>query len=739
MTRSRLLTLAFGLALTAAATIAQEQPQPFLHPDRTTHWYQVVPVREGIDWSTAHRRAAESGGHLATITSAAENAFIAGLCSAANLWVQSGAGMAGPWIGGVQANLVGSGAQRWNWVELEDFSFSAFAPNQPVASPSEDRLHLRSEDQNPGSHWANGSASKLLPGYVVEYAGARVPQTVGLRQHDARSMPGYTLFNPWRSRDTFLIDPRGRVVRRWTSQFYPGMSAYLLPNGHLIRAGKVDHALFTNGGAGGIVEEFDWSGKLVWSYRHATATEIAHHDFAVLPNGNILMIVWELIGKEECLANGRDPQLLSDAMLWPLKVVEVKPDRQHGGGAVVWQWRAWDHLVQDFDPSKKNHGDPATQQQLINLNYTYNDWADWLHANAIDYNPKLDQIMLSVHHFSEIWIIDHSTTTAEAAGHSGGRSGRGGDLLYRWGNQTTMGPGGLQSLFVQHDAQWIAEGLPGAGNVLIFNNGGGRPGGDYSTVDEIALPVPDAHGNYPKTQGFWGPHNPSWTYQAAKRTDFYSSFVSGCQRLRNGNTLICAGAQGYSFEVTPGKQTVWEYRNPVGALGVAVQGSEPYQNVLFRSPRYEADGPELSGLTLTPGPSIERLVRGLRVEGSRLPYRASLGTTARLSFRSAGGRAWRRYQMLCSTTPGLTPVDGRHAAIGLDPLVEVSLLGQAPSVFANFSGYLSGAGLGEAQVHVPPIPALAGLDLHVVALELDPTVPTGIAEISNTVNIQLVR
>ncbi|MGC8644373.1 MAG: hypothetical protein ACP5XB_31305, partial [Isosphaeraceae bacterium] len=47
---------------------------------------------------------------------------------------------------------------------------------------------------------------------------------------------------------------------------------------------------------------------------------------------------------------------------------------------------------------------------------------------------ELDQILLSVHSFSEIWIIDHGTTTAEAATHKGGRSGKGGDLLYRWGN-----------------------------------------------------------------------------------------------------------------------------------------------------------------------------------------------------------------------------------------------------------------------------------------------------------------
>lgn len=54
--------------------------------------------------------------------------------------------------------------------------------------------------------------------------------------------------------------------------------------------------------------------------------------------------------------------------------------------------------------------------------------------NGIDYNPVLDQIALSTHNLNEWYIIDHSTTTAEAATSSGGNSGKGGDLLYRWGN-----------------------------------------------------------------------------------------------------------------------------------------------------------------------------------------------------------------------------------------------------------------------------------------------------------------
>jgi hypothetical protein len=147
----------------------------------------------------------------------------------------------------------------------------------------------------------------------------------------------------------------------------------------------------------------------------------------------------------------------------------------------------------------------------------------------------------------------HSTTTAEAASHKSGKYGKGGDLLYRWGNPRAYRAGTVkdQKLFGQHDSHWIDKGLPGEGHVLIFNNGMRRTGGAHSTVDEIVLPV-DAKGHYQYTPGkAFGPDKPTWSYAAPKRTDFYAPFISGAQRLPNGNTLICSGTNGTIFEVTP--------------------------------------------------------------------------------------------------------------------------------------------------------------------------------------------
>jgi hypothetical protein len=436
---------------------------------------------------------------------------------------------------------------------------------------------------------------------------ARAQQTVGLFLNDDNSYNGYTLFAPMFSRNTYLIDNEGRLVQSWGSNFEPGLSVYLLPTGNVLRTARYAPAgvtRFTAGGQGGRVEEYTWDRTLIWDYIYSDDLRRQHHDIERLPNGNTLMIAWEYKSQTEAIAAGRSPALLPDGELWPDHIIEVEPDGPTGGN-IVWEWHVWDHLVQDLDPTKD-----------INVNYVApGGRADWNHVNAIDYNEALDQIILSVHELSEIWIIDHSTTTAEAAGHTGGNSGMGGDLLYRWGNPEAYDRGDAsdQKLFLQHDAQWIESGRPGAGNILIFNNGQGRPGGNYSSVDEIVPPV-DEFGDYSLEHGLaYGPDDPLWSYTADPTSSFYALNISGAHRLPDGNTFICSGPQGTFFEVTPAQETVWRYVNPIAGGGPIPQGQPVSGNPSFRAYRYGPDYPAFIGKDLTPGDPLEQFNRPIPV------------------------------------------------------------------------------------------------------------------------------
>ncbi len=437
---------------------------------------------------------------------------------------------------------------------------------------------------------------------------APAQQTVGLFINEEGSFEGYTLFAPIRSTTTYLIDNQGLLVHSWAGTRTPGLSVYLLENGGLLRTFTVVQSDFQAGGAGGGFEQVDWDGSVSYSWQYASTTHLQHHDVEYLPGGNVLLIAWEVKSSAEAVAAGRDPTLLTDGELWPDHIVEIET----ATGTVVWEWHVWDHLIQDFDPTKANWGVVADHPERVDVNFVQGaSGADWNHTNSVDYHAELDQIVLSVHNFHEIWVIDHSTTTAEAAGSTGGRSGKGGDLLYRWGNPRTYGAGtpGDRQLFGQHDAQWIESSLPGAGNVLLFNNGVGR---SYSSVDEISPPAPDADGNYPLTPGSaYGPESATWVYTAPEPTDFYSSNISGAQRLANGNTLICSGANGIFFEVTPAGETLWLYVNPVVGDGPLTQGDQipegpaGFENNVFRAVRYAPDYAGFSGQTLIGGDPIE--------------------------------------------------------------------------------------------------------------------------------------
>ncbi len=411
------------------------------------------------------------------------------------------------------------------------------------------------------------------------------PRTTGLFYNLPGTSDDYTLFSPNTTTSTYLINKDGDILNEWQSDYTPGLHAYLLPDGSLIRPasdGSGNSQIGATGG-GGLIERFDWNGNLVWTfdYNHDSTFADAvwqHHDIEVMPNGNILMIAWETMSAAEAEQAGRDDTLPGGgAPLFPDHIVEVQPDLVAGvGGTIVWEWHATDHLVQDHDPTKDNWygaNGVAEHPELIDFNFVSDQTNgggpanDWLHANGVDYNADLDQIVLSSREFSEFWIIDHSTTTAEAAGHSGGNSGKGGDLLYRWGNPQTYNAGDEsdRQLYFQHDPKWIEAGDPGAGNITVFDNGWG--GSERSRVLEIQTTV-DASGDYvlPPAGTAHAPTTPVSSYTAAY--DDYSQIISGTQRLDNGNSLITFGGDGTFVEVTPAGEEVWRYTNPYTAAGM---------------------------------------------------------------------------------------------------------------------------------------------------------------------------
>lgn len=427
-----------------------------------------------------------------------------------------------------------------------------------------------------------------VPALVVAMALPAFSQAVAV--NDERASEGYRLISRLNNYSTRLIDKAGETVHQWTSEYPTSTVVALQPDGTLLRTCGLGNKAITAGGAGGRVELLDWEGNPVWVYELSTDTKVLHHDVKRMPNGNYLMLVWHKREKAEVVAAGVDPAQVGDGGILFERVIEVRPDYP-SGGEIVWEWDLFNHIVQDRFEDKPNFGVIVEHPELVNVHYTASDSnPDWFHANSIDYNPALDQIVISIRNLSEIWIIDHSTTTEEAATHSGGRQGKGGDLLYRYGNPVvwSAGPEEARQLGFQHNAHWIEQGLPGEGHLLVFvNEDPANP--TESRVVELELPL-NADGGYDRPEGApYGPVAPVWSYGAAIPGEFTSAFISGMQRLPNGNTFICSGVQTRIFEVTPDGEVVWNYVERKA-------GDSPFTWV-FRSSFYT---PDYAGLLGTP-------------------------------------------------------------------------------------------------------------------------------------------
>jgi len=362
----------------------------------------------------------------------------------------------------------------------------------------------------------------------------------------AQQWGDYTLYATMNGTSALLVDTNGTTYHNWTftTTNKTGYSTYMIPGGTLVRS--VTHAgnSFSGGGMTGQVQKVDWNGNILWDYVYSTTQQCMHHDICPLPNGNVMLISYELKSAAQATAAGST----SAITMWPDKIVEVQPSGATTG-TIVWEWHVWDHLVQNVDSTKANyHASIIDHPELLNINYQTQK--DWLHMNGIDYNALLDQIVISSHNMDEMYVIDHSTTTAEAAGHTGGNSGKGGDFLYRWGNPATYQASGTQVFNVMHDAHWIPQDCPRGGYLVGYNNNG--ISNNQSCVDFFNPPYDDY--NYLHTSGT--AYAPS-TYDLRVACNGHNGNMGNSQQLPNGNMMVCIAQSGYIYEIDSAQNILW--------------------------------------------------------------------------------------------------------------------------------------------------------------------------------------
>jgi hypothetical protein len=384
----------------------------------------------------------------------------------------------------------------------------------------------------------------------------------------AQQWPGYVLYSVSNSNSAYLLDTSGNVYHTWTmTNAGTGYSTYMEPGGTIVRTVKVTNGSYNGGGLTGRCQKVDYAGTVTWDWTHSASTYLLHHDHHVLPNGNVLFIAYENKTAAEVSAAGCSQSLIVQSE----KIIEVQPTGATTGN-IVWEWHLWDHLVQNVDANKANYQTSiSAHPELLNVNYSIQK--DWIHMNGIDYNEALDQIVVSSHNLSEIYIIDHSTTTAEAASHAGGLAGKGGDFLYRWGNPQVYSAGTAANkiLKVVHDAHWIPAGSPNAGRIVGFNNDGIST--QQSCIDYVDPPLNGY--NYDLNPG--PAYLPS-SYTTRVAANGHASNMSNSEQYPNGNTQICMATLGTIYEIDASGTVIWTQQINGGFVPQAHRYSECYIN-----------------------------------------------------------------------------------------------------------------------------------------------------------------
>lgn len=478
---------------------------------------------------------------------------------------------------------------------------------------------------------------------------------------EAKAEDGYVLFAA--GGFTYLIDKRGRVCHSW-----PVGGFRLIDDGQMVCNPR---------GAG--FQILDWDGNVTWSWTPPTDNPRlgrAHHDYEpifdpVTGEMTILFVARYNVPYLEAIAAGADPDCDLDeldgegnpnqAAADPDSVWEINMN-----GEIIWYWTIWDHVVQSYDPAGQLPSGRSTYQAAVEVNpdylldqrYRIQDFGrldinmddqrrdgltgDWNHVNSMGYNPVRDEIVINSREHGEIYVIDHSLTTEEAATAAG-------DFVYRWGNPSNYGMGepptwrgnGHEQLWGAHNIHWIQEGYQGAGHFLIFENGSKRVGGPGPTISSsFEIDPYDENGNYVRQEdagytdtGFGNSYGNlsdqvvwKWSTMEVNRFQhgMYSAHISGTQRCKNGNTLIIAGEPANIVEVSPDGEVVWNYIMPIVSIGggqyeaKTVHGPGDVPN-LFRAYPIPKDDPRLAGKDLTPGDTLTGRLPGLISEGFQFP------------------------------------------------------------------------------------------------------------------------
>jgi hypothetical protein len=273
------------------------------------------------------------------------------------------------------------------------------------------------------------------------------------------------------------------------------------------------------------------AGHVVWKY--SDPVRMLHHDQERIFNGNTLITC----SKEIRVAAISKNSLKDDC------VIEVD-----GSGKIVWEWQTADH----FDEL----GLSAEAQATISAGREVKGGWDWAHVNAASPIPantghsdprfKPGNVMISYRNLNTIVVVDRESSKIV------------------WKAAITIG---------QHNVHMLPAGVPGTGNVLVFDNGGIPPNANPQRA--FARPNSRVLEINPLTMAIASEYNaeksgrPIWT--------FFSHFISSAQRQPNGNTLICEGANGRFFEVTPAGEIVWEYVNPFSNVSRNIRTNQVFR------------------------------------------------------------------------------------------------------------------------------------------------------------------